>query len=820
VVNYFARLEFQDGKRKRHVNPIAGVHAYHGRGTVHVHLLVWLSNVVAIDLPSVVYATVPIDNVELRSIVVGSQPSYSGSGWPVNEEPSSWDNEAELLSLLHTAGDHKQGLRAFMPDILGGLRCHMDVMSSDGRGMLLRYVAGYVPKFSDSFATEWLNDQASDYALAVRILADYHPLEPEMWLQLGAHLFPHSFAGGTMKPFIVPVPWKDDLPAVVQAYMACDWRRDDMPLLEYMRKANSAGAIVQYLRRNHKAANTEESLEEFANKYQTKGEIMIASTTNSRLSDKFYGQWLLLHVPFRTVADLWVDEASLVPEDYMNFALSLIHKPELWREESLACVRANLELYAYKDYYVESILSMVRAHRSLVDGYLSGQLDRASDPVPHRFAHVQQGPFELEADQQNIVSFALDRLRTSLSLAWPESEEARITAESADRSVISISGPAGSGKSYAIEALVHTAVAPPFNARALIVCPTGMLASTYREKFPGLDVDTVHGAFQLFKAEQMTLELMTLYDLILVEEYGQLSAWIFDRLLRLHDAAEWRPTLVFVGDFAQLRGVEPSRASDSWRWSELRPFKLHTMRRCKCDDLRWKLELLRSAKPSQAQLRDILKGHRAPSRWYREEAVATGAPTESDVGWIFHETPDTTFATISRAATARMNAHALKYFYGDEQPLAVVPGDPEANAENFYGSMQVYSWPAQVPIHIGMRVTLTRNINKDMDFVNGMSATVIAVHEHGIKVLTKTGKTPVIYPWTDEWHNTFLPLRLGYATTLHKIQGATLAHLTLYLDVPNIEAAAYVALSRVQYDVQWRFVGSMTRHHFTPASGI
>jgi hypothetical protein len=28
-----------------------------------------------------------------------------------------------------------------------------------------------------------------------------------------------------------------------------------------------------------------------------------------------------------------------------------------------------------------------------------------------------------------------------------------------------------------------------------------------------------------------------------------------------------------------------------------------------------------------------------------------------------------------------------------------------------------------------------------------------------------------------------------------------------YLDVPNIEAAGYVALSRVEYDANWRFVG-------------
>eukprot|EP00969_Alexandrium_andersonii_P114421 5057962-Alexandrium_andersonii.AAC.1 len=60
----------------------------------------------------------------------------------------------------------------------------MDVQCSDGRGVFLRHVAGYAPKFSGSFAREWLDDQASDYAVARRILSEYRPLEPEMFLQL------------------------------------------------------------------------------------------------------------------------------------------------------------------------------------------------------------------------------------------------------------------------------------------------------------------------------------------------------------------------------------------------------------------------------------------------------------------------------------------------------------------------------------------------------------------------------------------------------------------------------------------------------------
>ncbi len=76
----------------------------------------------------------------------------------------------------------------------------------------------------------------------------------------------------------------------------------------------------------------------------------------------------------------------------------------------------------------------------------------------------------------------------------------------------------------------------------------------------------------------------------------------------------------------------------------------------------------------------------------------------------------------------------------------------------------------------------------------------------------------LVHPYTSENKVTYFPMRHGYASTLHKVQGATLSHITLYLDIPNMPAAAYVALSRVQRDEDWRFMGYMTVHHFTPAN--
>ena len=88
----------------------------------------------------------------------------------------------------------------------------------------------------------------------------------------------------------------------------------------------------------------------------------------------------------------------------------------------------------------------------------------------------------------------------------------------------------------------------------------------------------------------------------------------------------------------------------------------------------------------------------------------------------------------------------------------------------------------------------------------------------GILVRTDTKKIIMIHPMTDpQTKVVYFPVRPGYAVTLHKVQGATLPRLTLWLDKPYWPAAAYVALSRVGYDADWDFVGAMTPEHFIPS---
>ena len=202
----------------------------------------------------------------------------------------------------------------------------------------------------------------------------------------------------------------------------------------------------------------------------------------------------------------------------------------------------------------------------------------------------------------------------------------------------------------------------------------------------------------------------------------------------------------------------------------------------------------------------IKRGHKAPTARMHARMYE---PTAWDIAKILEETPHTTFLTISRRAAFQINVWAVEALFGNQPPLCYVDVAADGDEEN--------EKPMQVPVYRNMRVTLTKNLNKKIGFVNGMGATVIDMCRSGILVVTDQGKRIMVHKWTNEWNIAAYPFRLGYANTLHKVQGATLKHITLWLDLPNMPAAAYVALSRVQKDLDWRFIGDPSRHHFSPA---
>ena len=658
------------------------------------------------------------------------------------------------------------------------------------------------------------------------MLADYHPLQPEMILQLAMQQHPQFICPATVRKFVVPIPWQKEMPQIVQKYVASTWRRDNMSLLDFLRKSGNNGQISQRYRRTHSHKKIGMPLNDWINVHPADGKTLVASVMYAHTNDRHYGQWLLLNVPFRTIDDLWHPQAHKLPENLKYLGLCVLHRRRFWRDPQR--IRSELEKEARSEMYIRNTLAMLAARIELIDAYLSGEMTVERNPAPavDGVARVASSTIQVAPEQANIINTIRRRVQHALVAKWPDdhnidSWEVWLEREGPANTTTVVLGPAGSGKSTAVEIALDEAVKT--GAHVGVACPTGMLATRYRARHADLDIDTVHGMFALHKDELATADIMKIYDLIVIDEIGQLPVWIFDRLLRLWDAADRRPALVFVGDFCQLTGTDGTTARDSPRWPQMNVWTLREMRRCKCDRLKWKLQLLRSAIPDGRQLKKIVRGHRAnlPARRARGNVLDA-----EDVAVVLKETPNTTFVTISRRGTAKVNRHAVRALFSDADVLGHIPCDPQENFDNFRGKAQVDAQPFWMPVYEGMRVTITRNTDKENGFVNGMGAVVERMRNSGVQVKTDEGKVLLIHPIAQECSlqdgtcltTTAFPLRLGYSTTLHKIQGATLSHITIWMDVPFVRAALYVALSRVQHDRDWRFVGCIERRHCLPAA--
>ena len=157
-------------------------------------------------------------------------------------------------------------------------------------------------------------------------------------------------------------------------------------------------------------------------------------------------------------------------------------------------------------------------------------------------------------------------------------------------------------------------------ANVAIACPTGLLAASYRQSFARVHIDTVHSFFALHVEEHLTLDLLADYDLVVVEEIGQLTRAQFERIMRLWVAADQQPCLVFLGDFKQFRSIDNTSARDSPLWKQIRLREVYEVQRSTCPELSRKLSLVRDSQPTEARARAVARDRHRPGRQLRQQA--------------------------------------------------------------------------------------------------------------------------------------------------------------------------------------------------------
>ena len=300
-----------------------------------------------------------------------------------------------------------------------------------------------------------------------------------------------------------------------------------------------------------------------------------------------------------------------------------------------------------------------------------GLAEEGSDDPWYRGIELNRGQKRLET----AVCKQLDRAKRG-RLAENEQQWEQVVEEAHANGIpIFATGAPGTGKSFVVDKCVRKCLRE--GGRVLYALPTAQQASRVRAKHPEADVDTCSGAFFLYKDAIEAMDCLQQYDLVAVDEISQLAQEDFDRIIQMWEAADKIPALVLAGDFWQLPGVQPSKATDSSRWKMVHKIELHEMFRCKDEVLKQKLKALRTSTPTKQQLNNITRGHKA---WSGHKE-----PTAWDLQQLYRNHPNTTIATCTRRAAALVNDLSIWVLFSTrrKRELASLPVDWEANAENY-----------------------------------------------------------------------------------------------------------------------------------------
>ena len=383
-------------------------------------------------------------------------------------------------------------------------------------------------------------------------------------------------------------------PAFVQRYIACTWRGERMSLLEYLRKSGSRGQIAGWLRQRHSEeteGGAEVELEDFARALTVRGEQVAAVDYLWRLNDRYFGQWCMMHLPFRSL-DVFqtVPGVDKVPNRYRWFATALLLTDTVegplrgfWRD--LERLVQDMQLEGRSDAIIRDTRLFIEALTVAVDAYVAGRVDQAEETAqadgPLGQTSLGNDADLIKFEDQQLLFFNAIQTRVARSLAAQRATDDAVLDEALSRlrdlsnRPLVCSGKPGTGKTTVALDCARRALSD--GAEVLIASPTARMASRTRQRLgehEGLVVETFAAAFQLHVPEPEASYVLCGYTLVIVDEYSQLGQADFERILRLWGMADRVPALVFLGDKYQLPGVDPQRPWESAAWKSCQTMEL------------------------------------------------------------------------------------------------------------------------------------------------------------------------------------------------------------------------------------------------------
>ena len=386
---------------------------------------------------------------------------------------------------------------------------------------------------------------------------------------------------------------------------------------------------------------------------------------------------------------------------------------------------------------------------------------------------------------------------------------------------IFLTGPAGTGKSFLIQRIV--AWAPIAKRTIAVTALTGCAAlllgkakTLHSWSGIGLGKESVETLVTNIMKKPKLKRVWKKTDILVVDEISMMTPELFEKLdaigkrVRASEKPWGGIQLVLCGDFLQLPPVTkglsgealiPGRfafESPAWKKSHLLPVVLNKIERQTDPAFQKLLNECRIGAPS-AETLALLK-----SRQGLDWKTQLIRPT-----LLFSRNADVDIINEKNIAALkkplRMYDAETKIERNPEDVDAEIPtGEYLERAEHKLDNDANYC--AHLELCVGAQVMLL--INKDIEagLVNGSRGVVVNFRTDGVPIVQFRHGDPVAverHRWTSNdssaLHREQIPLRVAYAITIHKSQGATLDCALIDIGSSTFEfGQAYVALSRVR----------------------
>ncbi len=380
-----------------------------------------------------------------------------------------------------------------------------------------------------------------------------------------------------------------------------------------------------------------------------------------------------------------------------------------------------------------------------------------------------------------------------------------------------LTGPGGTGKSYFIEQVRRQlgSDGKKIGVTALTGCAAILLGHGSKTLHSwagiGLGKGTVGEIIKGIRSNRRAAINWLTTNILIIDEISMMPADLFDKLnevakvIRKSSAPFGGLQVLLVGDFYQLPPiadgpVEAKFAFEGAAWSSV----VHET-----------VVLNQIHRQAEETFRDMLGRVRVGAA---SEADVTLLRSRLGLDWQSLEIRPTLLFS-RRAMVDKINAVNLGKLEGEimtwkAKTLFVgTAGSPKASTEELERAVTTFDrdgpYDETLQLKLRSQVMLTVNLNLDHGLVNGSRGVIVGFDTRGAEplpvVLFKNGLKETVgrHSWyLDDFQQVVrsqIPLRLAWAGTIHKAQGATLDCALVDIGRSTFEyGQAYVALSRVK----------------------